>query len=71
MGKILLVNTGPTEYERCGSYPVSGQGELDASPDQWAQAAADRLGEYQLSAVYYCPTPCTLKRLKLLRKSSH
>lgn len=40
MGKILLINTGP-----------SGQVQ------KWAEAAARRVAEYDLSAVYVCPVP--------------
>ncbi len=57
MGKILIVNTGPTGQERFSSYPVDDKAELDAPPDKWAQAAAERLSEYAVKAVYTCPVP--------------
>ncbi len=57
MAKILIVNTGPTEYERLGQYPLLDKTGLDAPPEKWAQAAAKRLLEYQLSAVYFLPVP--------------
>ena len=57
MGKILIVNTGPTEFERLGAYPLLDRAGLDASSDKWARAAVKRLGEYQLSAVYFLPVP--------------
>jgi broad specificity phosphatase PhoE len=57
MAKILIVNTGPTEYERMGQYPLLDKAGLDAPPEKWAQAAAKRLLEYQLSAVYFLPVP--------------
>ena len=55
MGKILIVNTGPTEFERQGQYPLMDKAGLDAPTDKWAQAALKRLLEYQLAAVYYLP----------------
>lgn len=57
MGKILIVNTGPTGQERYSSYPVDDKAELDAPLAKWAQAAAERLGEYGVKAVYACPVP--------------
>ena len=57
MSKILIVNTGPTEYERQGQYPLMDKTGLDAPTDKWAQAALKRLREYQLAAVYYLPVP--------------
>ena len=57
MGKILIVNTGPTEFERMGQYPLLDRSGLDAPPEKWAAAAAKRLLEYQLSAVYFLPVP--------------
>jgi broad specificity phosphatase PhoE len=57
LGKILIVNTGPTGQERYSSYPVDDKAELDAPPAEWAQAAAERLSEYGVKAVYACPVP--------------
>ena len=57
MGKILIVNTGPAGQERFSSYPVDDEAELDAPPAEWAQAAAERLSEYEVKAVYSCPVP--------------
>ncbi|MBN1689926.1 MAG: histidine phosphatase family protein [Dehalococcoidia bacterium] len=42
MGKILIVNTGPVR---------------ELSAEAVAQAVAERLSEYKLAAVYYCPLP--------------
>jgi broad specificity phosphatase PhoE len=61
LGKILLVNTGPTEYERYGPYPVIDGSGLDAPVSDWADAAAQRLSEYKLAAVYYLPVPSGLE----------
>ena len=57
MGKILIVNTGPTGQERFSSYPVDDKADLDAPPLEWARAAAERLAEYQVKCVYACPVP--------------
>jgi len=57
LGKILIVNTGPTEFERHGSYPCAESGDLEAPLSRWAQAVAKRLADYQLTAVYACPVP--------------
>jgi len=57
LGKILIVNTGPTGQERYSSYPVDDESELDAPPIAWARAAAERLSEYGVKAVYACPVP--------------
>jgi broad specificity phosphatase PhoE len=57
LSKILIVNTGPTEFERHGLYPSAGSSDLDAPLSQWAQAAAKRLSDYQVIAIYACPTP--------------
>ncbi|MCX6007727.1 MAG: histidine phosphatase family protein, partial [Chloroflexi bacterium] len=66
MGKILIVNTGPTEYERQGQYPLMDKIGLDAPMDKWAQAALSRLLEYQLSAVYYLPVPEALETAEII-----
>jgi broad specificity phosphatase PhoE len=47
LGKILIVNTGPV--------PSGLNGELP--PDAVAQAVAERLSEYKVSALYTCPLP--------------
>ena len=57
MGKILIVNTGPTGQERYSSYPVDDGAGLDAPPAEWARAAAERLSEYAVKAVYTTPVP--------------
>lgn len=57
MGKILIVNTGPTGQERFSSYPVDDKTGLDAPPLEWALATAERLDEYAVKAVYTCPVP--------------
>ncbi|MBN1375242.1 MAG: histidine phosphatase family protein [Dehalococcoidia bacterium] len=57
MGKILIVNTGSAEYEYAGWNPVLDN-EGQAEPmDTWASAAAGKLQEYQLAAVYFIPVP--------------
>ena len=66
MGKILIVNTGPTEYEREGQYPLMDKAGLDAPTDKWAQAALKRLLEYQLAAVYYLPVPEALETAEII-----
>jgi broad specificity phosphatase PhoE len=66
VGKILLVNTGPTEYERYGPYPVGDPEGLDAPPEKWAQASLQRLLEYKLSAVYYCPVPSGIETANII-----
>jgi len=45
LGKILIVNTGPVKSGR------------ELNPDAVAQAVAERLLEYKVSAVYVCPVP--------------
>jgi len=55
LGKILIANIGPTEYERHGSFPVAGEAGLDAPPASFAQALASRLSGYQVAALYYVP----------------
>jgi len=57
LGKILIVNTGPTGQERFSSDPVDDKAGLDAPPAEWARAVAERLAEYEARAVYSCPTP--------------
>ena len=47
MGKILIVNTGPVKLGPGAELPT----------DAVAQAVADRLSEYKVSAVYACPVP--------------
>ena len=42
MGKLLIVNTGPVS---------------ELSEEAVAQAVAERLSEYKVAAVYYCPLP--------------
>ncbi len=66
MGKILIVNSGPTEYERQGQYPLTDKAGLDAPTDKWAQAALKRLLEYQLSAVYYLPVSEALETAEII-----
>jgi broad specificity phosphatase PhoE len=55
LGKILIVNTGPTGQEQYGTCPNDGKAEAPLS--RWAQAVADRLTEYAVKAVYTCPVP--------------
>lgn len=55
VGKILIVNTGPTGQEQYGACPVDGKAEAPLS--RWAQAVADRLNEYAVKEVYTCPVP--------------
>jgi broad specificity phosphatase PhoE len=57
LSKILIVNTGPTEFERHGLYPSAGSADLEAPLSRWAQAAAKRLADYHVVAVYTCPVP--------------
>jgi len=45
LGKVLIVNTGPVQ---------SGQGR-ELRPEAVAQAIAERLSEYKVTAVYFCP----------------
>ncbi|MFA5079729.1 MAG: histidine phosphatase family protein [Dehalococcoidia bacterium] len=47
MGKILIVNTGP----------VQSGSDREVPPAELAQAVAERLSEYNVAAVYYCPLP--------------
>ena len=47
MGKIVIVNTGP----------VKSTLGLEIAADSVAQAVAERLIEYKVSAVYTCPVP--------------
>jgi broad specificity phosphatase PhoE len=47
LGKIVIVNTGPVK---------SGPG-AELCADAVAQAVADRLAEYKVSAVYVCRVP--------------
>jgi broad specificity phosphatase PhoE len=55
VGKILIVNSGPTGQEQYGNCPVEGKAEAPLS--RWAQAVADRLTEYAVKAVYTTPVP--------------
>lgn len=71
MGKILIVNTGPTGYERMGQYPVLDSAGLDAPAQLWAQAAAKRLQEYQLTAVYFLPVPEAAETAALIAGNSN
>jgi len=57
LGKILIVNTGPTRQEQWGTCPVDGMAEPDEPLAEWAQASADRLAEYDVKAVYGYPVP--------------
>ena len=57
MGKILIVNTGPTGQEQYGTCPVDGKAEAEAPLSRWAQAVANRLNEYAVKCVYSCPVP--------------
>jgi len=57
LGKILIVNTGPAELERFSLHSTHRNADLDALLNKWAQAAAERLLEYRLNAVYSCPVP--------------
>lgn len=70
MGKILLVNTGPTEYERYGPYPIIDGAGLDAPLGVWAEAAAGRLAEYQLSAVYFLPVAAAGETAQIIAAKS-
>jgi broad specificity phosphatase PhoE len=47
LGKILIVNTGP----------VKSGPDRELSPEAVAQAVAERLLEYKVTAVYFCPLP--------------
>jgi len=47
LGKILIVNTGPVG---------AGSGR-EVPPGELARAVAERLSEYKVAAVYYCPLP--------------
>ena len=49
MGKILIVNTGPVG---------AGLGR-EVPPEELARAVGERLSEYKVAAVYYCPLPGT------------
>jgi broad specificity phosphatase PhoE len=69
MGKILVVNTGPTEYERQGQYPLMDNIGLDAPTGKWAQAVVNRLLEYQLAAVYYLPAAEALETAEIIAGS--
>jgi broad specificity phosphatase PhoE len=69
MGKILIVNTGPTEYERQGQYPLMDKAGLDAPTGKWAQAVVNRLLEYQLAAVYYLPAAEALETAEIIAGS--
>ncbi len=51
MGKILIVNAGPV-------------GELSA--DAVAQAVAERLSEYKVAAVYFCPLPDSIEMARFI-----
>lgn len=57
MGKILIVNTGPSGREMNGCYPVGDGSGLDAPPAEWARAISGRLSEYEVKAVYAAPVP--------------
>jgi broad specificity phosphatase PhoE len=50
LGKLLIVNTGPV---------FSGQG-WEVPSDELARAVVERLSEYRVVAVYYCPLPGAL-----------
>ncbi len=57
MGKILIVNTGPEVFAGTGARLSDRKSQPGASITEWAQAAAERLAEYRLNAVYACPVP--------------
>ncbi|MGA9048259.1 MAG: histidine phosphatase family protein [Dehalococcoidia bacterium] len=69
MGRILIVNTGPTEFERHGLYPSAGSKDLEAPASRWAEAAAKRLADYQVIAVYACPVPGALETSDIIAAS--
>ncbi|MDD5311794.1 MAG: histidine phosphatase family protein [Dehalococcoidia bacterium] len=52
MGKILLVNTGPSEAES-----NSPSGDVSGLPIKWAEAASKALKQYKVDALYACPAP--------------
>ncbi|MCX6004120.1 MAG: histidine phosphatase family protein [Chloroflexi bacterium] len=54
MGKILLINTGPLEPDSNGQYSAGNKSVL---LNKWAEAAADKLAEYKIDALYTCPVP--------------
>jgi len=47
LGKLLIVNTGP----------VQAGTDREVPPEELARAVAERLSEYKVAAVYYCPLP--------------
>ena len=47
MGKILVLNAGPSAFERSGSRPV----------ETWAEAALGRVIAEKVCSVYFCPVP--------------
>ena len=47
MGKLLIVNTGP----------VGAAVGREVQPEELARAVSERLSEYKVAAVYYCPLP--------------
>ena len=56
MGKLLIANTGITEYERyIPDSAGAGVEQQNVSPVKWTQAIVGRLREYQLNAVFYLP----------------
>ncbi|MHB8086261.1 MAG: histidine phosphatase family protein, partial [Dehalococcoidia bacterium] len=69
MGKILIVNTGPTGFERHGVYPSAGSKDLEAPASRWAEAIARRLADYQVVAVYACPMPGVLETADIIAGS--
>lgn len=67
MGKILLVNTGPTEYEHCSDGPTQGQIGQYAPASDLADAVAGRLEEYQpVVAIYSMPLTVALEMADLI-----
>ena len=57
MGKLLIINTGPTAYEQSGDYPVEKKAGQYAPPEKWAEAALERIAAEKVCAVYFCPVP--------------
>lgn len=41
---------------------------MDAPAEKWAQAAAQRVLEYKLSAVYYCPVPAGIETAGIIAR---
>ena len=52
MGKILLINIGPSEAES-----NSPSGDVSGLQLKWAEAASKALKQYKIDALYACPVP--------------